>query len=132
ATPLDQLLVLLKADPVHGLSPGEAARRLEQVGPNRLETDRPPGPGAILWRQVRDLMMAVLGLAAAVSWGLGERADAIAILAIMVLNTVLGFVQEYRAERSLEALKELAAPQARVVRQGRVIRLPSAELVPGD
>ncbi|BAS27430.1 cation-translocating P-type ATPase [Limnochorda pilosa] len=132
ATPLDQLLTQLRADVVHGLSPGEAARRLAKDGPNRIETEKPPGPWAILLRQVKDLMMAVLGLAAAVSWALGEGADAAAIVAIMVLNTVLGFVQEVRAERSLEALKELAAPQARVVRQGRVLWVPSAELVPGD
>lgn len=130
--PLDRLLAQLRVDPDQGLTGEEAARRLEQVGPNRLATDRPTGPWTILRRQLTDLMMAVLGAAALVSWALGERADAVAILAIMVLNAVLGFVQEFRAERSLEALRALAAPQARVVRQGRLMRVPATVLVPGD
>ncbi|MFO7255430.1 MAG: cation-transporting P-type ATPase [Bacillota bacterium] len=130
--PLDRLLTQLGVDPVHGLTNEEAARRLEQVGPNRLATEQPTGPWTILRRQLTDLMMAVLGTAALVSWALGERADAVAILAIMLLNAVLGFFQEFRAERSLEALRALAAPQARVIRQGRLLRLPATQLVPGD
>src|SRR5690606_41689537 len=109
--PLDRLLTQLRVDPVHGLTNEEAARRLEQVGPNRLATEQPTGPWTILRRQLTDLMMAVLGTAALVSLALGARADAVGILAIMLLNAVLGFFQEFRAERSLEALRALAAPQ---------------------
>ncbi|HSL84893.1 MAG TPA: HAD-IC family P-type ATPase, partial [Thermoanaerobaculia bacterium] len=128
--------------PEDGLSEEEASRRLEEHGPNELAEDEGPGPLGIFWRQLGEPLVLVLVAAAVVSaalWWLGaggEREplpyDALVILAIVVLNAVLGFVQEYRAERAVESLKEMAAPESRVRRGGRPLEAPSRELVPGD
>src|SRR5690606_6588858 len=79
-----------------------------------------------------DFMVMVLLGAVVISVALGEWNDAFTILAIIFLNAILGFVQEYRAERSLEALLELSAPQARIIRSGNLIKLPASQIVPGD
>lgn len=118
--------------PETGLSEAEARRRLAEGGANRLETGGGPSALSILLAQCKDFMVAVLVGAALISFLLGEYADGATILAIVVLNIVLGFVQEYRAERALEALRELGAPQARVRREGRVVSLPAQMVVPGD
>ena len=122
----------LDTDPQKGLSAGEAAARLGRHGPNRLaEAPRVP-----LWRvllaQFDDFMVLVLLGAAVISFALGEHADALAVLAIVGINAALGFVQETRAEKSLDALRRLAAPAARVVRGGRVQTVGSEDIVPGD
>ncbi|MFO7173107.1 MAG: HAD-IC family P-type ATPase, partial [Bacillota bacterium] len=127
----EEVLAALATGP-GGLSHREARRRLESVGPNLLR-EAPQAPWwAILLAQFQDFMVLILLVATGVSYALGERADALTIVAIVVLNALLGFVQEYRAERSLAALKELAAPTARVRREGRVQEVPAAEVVPGD
>ncbi|MBI4214954.1 calcium-translocating P-type ATPase, SERCA-type [archaeon] len=115
-----------------GLSDAEAARRLENHGPNELREEAPPSKILIFLRQFRSFLVYILFAAAAVSLAIGELVDATVIAAILVLNAVLGFVQEYRAERALEALKKLAAPQATVVREGKTRRLAAREIVPGD
>ncbi|MGB9782247.1 MAG: cation-translocating P-type ATPase [Moorellaceae bacterium] len=127
-----QVLRLLRSDADRGLSSEEARRRLKEVGPNRLE-ERPRVSPLKLWiQQLNDFMVWVLLGATAVSFFLGEVADALTIVAIVLVNACLSFIQEYRAERSLEALKEMAAPFARVLRDGEVKRIPAHELVPGD
>ncbi|MGE5589674.1 MAG: calcium-translocating P-type ATPase, SERCA-type [Bacillota bacterium] len=115
-----------------GLTAQQTQQRLEQVGPNRLTESRRISPWKLLVQQFQDFMVLVLLGATAVSYLLGEISDAITIVAIVVLNAILGFVQEYRAERSLEALKALAAPKARVVRDGEPQEVPADRLVPGD
>ncbi|MBE3589214.1 MAG: cation-translocating P-type ATPase [Firmicutes bacterium] len=115
-----------------GLSTAEARRRLVRFGPNELQERRPPSPLAILLDQFKDFMVLVLVGATIVSFFLGEVADSIAILIIVALNAILGFVQEYRAEQSLEALKQLTAPAARVVRDGHPTQVPARDVVPGD
>jgi P-type Ca2+ transporter type 2C len=115
-----------------GLSTGEANRRLAKVGHNQLAAGQKISPGQIFIEQFKDFMVLVLIGAAIVSGLLGERADAITIVAIVILNAILGFVQEYRAEKSLEALKELTAPLAHVYRDAKIQRIPAKSIVPGD
>jgi len=114
------------------LSPAEAAARLAGVGPNLIIETRRRGPGRILLEQFTDVMVLVLLAAAVVAGAIGEPQDTIAIIAIVVLNATLGFVQEIRAERAVAALKAMAAPQARVRRGGSVEMVAGGELVPGD
>ncbi|MFW5868702.1 MAG: cation-translocating P-type ATPase, partial [Armatimonadota bacterium] len=91
-----------------------------------------PGPLKIFLRQFADILVIVLLVAAAVSFALGERIDSIVIMAIVVVNSVLGFVQEYRAEQAVEALRRMAAPTATVLRNGRQVEVDAQDVVPGD
>ncbi|MGE5528916.1 MAG: cation-translocating P-type ATPase [Patescibacteria group bacterium] len=118
--------------PESGLSGAEAGRRLRAAGENRLPGAKPLSPLRVFIAQFKGLMVLVLVAAAAISFFLHERADAITIIAIVILNAVLGFAQEYRAERSLAALRDLSAPKARVRRDGRVALVPAEQVVPGD
>jgi len=115
-----------------GLSAATARQRLLQAGPN-LIPGRPGRPLLVmLLGQFADFMIMVLLAAALVSGFIGEPQDTIAILVIVLLNAVIGALQEFRAERAVAALQEMAAPEARVLRDDRVIRMAAAELVPGD
>ncbi len=129
---VEHVAIEFKADLVHGLATGEAAERLHTHGPNALRKGKPVSPLAILARQFESLVIWVLIVAAAVSASLGEMIDGIAIIAIVALNAVIGFFQEYRAEKAAAALARLAAPRARVIRDGRAQVLPAAAIVPGD
>lgn len=115
-----------------GISGNEAKKRLEKTGFNRLEEQSNLSSFALLMNQFKDFMVLVLLIATLISGLLGEYTDAITIIAIVIINAVLGFVQEYRAERSLQALKELTAPTAHVIRDGKLEEIPAAEVVPGD
>ncbi len=122
-----------------GLSEEEAAARLLAHGPNEIARADGPHPGRIFRRQLAEPLVLVLLIAAAVSGGvwLVERAepfpsDAAVILAIVAANALLGFFQEYRAEREVESLRAMTAPECTVRRAGRVERISSARLVPGD
>jgi len=116
-----------------GLSEEEARRRLETHGPNELPQPEKEGAGARLLRQFREPMAILLIVAAAVAGiGLGERLDGVAIVAIVILNAVIGFVTEGRAQRALEALQSMETPRARVRRSGRTVTVPAREVVPGD
>ncbi len=122
----------LRVDARVGLSVEEAQERLRLHGPNRL----PELPGRSAWgmffAQFASLLVAVLAVAAALAWVTGEVADAVAIAAILLLNAVLGFVQERGAAQALASLRRLSAPTARVRRAGAVGVVPAAELVVGD
>jgi Ca2+-transporting ATPase len=122
----------LCTDAASGLSSAEAARRLAERGPNALVDRGAKNPWRILWDQLTSLLLVLLIVAAAVSVILGDRTDAAAILAIVVLNTLLGFHQEYRAEKSMAALRRMAAPLSMVRRDGSVREISSRGLVPGD
>ncbi len=122
----------LETNPDRGLSPEQAAQRLARYGRNELREGRQRPPWRILLDQFSDFMIVVLIAAAVVSGVIGEPQDTIAIIAILVLNAVIGFIQEYRAERAMAALKRIAAPSASVLRAGQRITLPAHELVPGD
>lgn len=115
-----------------GLPQAEGAARLERYGPNKLEEGSRRSLGAIFLAQFKDFMIWVLIAAAAVSAFLGEGVDAAIIGIVVLLNAILGTVQESKAEAALEALKNMAAPYAKVLRDGLAFRLPAAELVPGD
>lgn len=115
-----------------GLDPKEAERRLELIGYNRLTEKKRISPLTIFFSQFADFMVLVLIAATLVSGFLGEYADAATILAIIIINAILGFIQEYKAERALEALKSMIAPEARVIRNGLTVNIPAEQLVPGD
>ena len=132
AQPAGEVLRKLGTSAERGLDYGEASRRLAAYGPNVLETAAAVRPWLAFLNQFRDFMVLVLLAATATSLFLGEVADGLTILVIVLLNACLGFFQEVRAERSLEALRLLAAPEARVVREGRTDRFPARDLVPGD
>ncbi|MFQ5648043.1 MAG: calcium-translocating P-type ATPase, SERCA-type, partial [Candidatus Aenigmatarchaeota archaeon] len=115
-----------------GLSKEEAGKRLEKFGPNQLARKKRIRPFVILARQFKSFLIAILFVAVLISFAIGHLTDALVILAILIANAVLGFVQEYRAEKALKALKKLAVPKAIVVRGGRQHEIPAEELVPGD
>ena len=116
----------------NGLTTEEANKRLEYYGPNQLKEAPRPTFLHMLWEQLNNFVVILLIVASVISALLGDYVEAAAIMAIVVLNSVLGIVQERRAEEALAALKKLAAPDAQVVRDGRRASVPSYELVPGD
>jgi len=115
-----------------GLSDSAARRVLERHGPNTIPQPRPPRPWVRVLAQLRDPMILLLLGAAALTTLLSDFTDLAVILVVIVLNTAVGVVQELRAERALAALRQLAAPQARVLRSGHAVVVPAAEVVPGD
>jgi len=127
----EEVLVHLKVQD-HGLSSEEAKKRIEHYGPNQLKEASRPTFLQTLWEQLNNFVVILLIVASVVSALLGDYVEAAAIMAIVVLNAVLGIVQERRAEEALAALKKLAAPDAQVMRDGRRKSIPAYELVPGD
>lgn len=117
---------------INGLSSEEARRRLQTYGPNELKEKKKKTPFIIFLDQFKDFMILVLIAAAIVSGIIGEPSDTVAIIVIVILNAVIGFVQEYRAEKAMAALKKMASPVATVIRDGKAMNIPSAEIVPGD
>jgi len=121
-----------------GLSVGEAAKRLEQYGPNKLKEAAKPSLLQRFLNQLKDPMLIILMIAAAVSAltgmlsGESEWAEVIIIIAVVLLNAILGVVQESKAEAAIEALQTMTAATCKVIRDGKQISLPSSELVPGD
>jgi Ca2+-transporting ATPase len=133
----------LSSSAQEGLSSAEAAKRLAQYGPNQLKEKPKPSFLQRLWNQLNNFLIMILIVAAVISVVIGighyrqsgdtsEFIEAFAIMAIIVLNAVLGLVQEGKAEQALEALKKMAAPTAMVLRDGLQQGIASAELVPGD
>jgi Ca2+-transporting ATPase len=125
---LDRLDVRLD----RGLTSEQGHERLAEYGPNELVETGLKSPLLILWDQLSEVMVVVLLVAAVISFLLGDYLDAAAIMVIVVLNALLGFVQEYRAERAMAALKEMAAPVVHARRDGEIRNVPSREVVPGD
>jgi P-type Ca2+ transporter type 2C len=115
-----------------GLAVQESRDRLVRHGPNAIRESQRRSPLRMLAEQFSDFMIIVLIVAAVIAGAIGEAEDSIAILAIVILNAVVGFIQEYRAERAMAALKKLAAANARVLRNGAVSDIRAAALVPGD
>jgi Ca2+-transporting ATPase len=126
------LAEVFETDLDQGLNLREARLRLEQHGANKLHEAQKDSAWTIFMRQFNDFITIVLMVTTAISALLGEVVDSVAILAIIVLNAGLGFIQEYRAEKSLDALKQLTAPIAKVIRGGRQVQVDAEELVPGD
>jgi Ca2+-transporting ATPase len=129
---INEALAQLDTDHENGLSRTEAAKRLSEYGPNELAEEDLKRPWVILWEQLTGIMVIILIVAAVVSGLLREFLDVAAIVMIIILNAVLGFTQEYRAEKAMAALKKLAVPTVRVRRGGHVDEISALELVPGD
>jgi Ca2+-transporting ATPase len=128
----DEVAAVLETDPVRGLTDGEARRRVDAYGPNELHEE----PRTPRWRmflgQFANTLIVVLLVAAFVTTFVGDARDTVVIMIIVVLNAVLGFVQESRAEEAMAALKGMTAPHARVVRGGVTRTIPAREVAPGD
>jgi len=122
----------LETDLTTGLTHSTAAGRLEKYGPNELQAQQGPTVWQKILSQLKDFLILLLLGAAVISLFLGETSDAIVIFLVVVLNTVLGVVQELKAEKALSALEELTAPLAKVHREGQTREVAAKELVPGD
>ncbi|MDD5491469.1 MAG: cation-translocating P-type ATPase [bacterium] len=115
-----------------GLQPEIAVQRLQEFGENKISETKTKNPWLLFLEQFNNFIIYVLFAACLVSAWLGEWSDSIAILAIVIINGVLGFIQEYKTERSLKALKNMSAPTAKVMRAGQVIMIDADKVVPGD
>ena len=115
-----------------GLSEAEAKARLAKVGENRLRGKKGASVAAMFFSQFKDLMILILAAATLISVLMGEGTEAITMIIIVLMNATMGFLQEYRTEKTLEALKELSAPTARVRRSGRELEVGARTVVPGD
>src|SRR5579859_2568973 len=122
----------LEVEVSFGLAQSEALRRLQEYGSNELIERGIKNPWVIFWEQMTASVVVVLIVAAVVSALLGDYKDSAVIAAIIVLNAILGFSQEYRAEKAIAALKKLAVPSAKVRRDSEVLSMPVVNLVPGD
>ncbi len=129
---VDEVARRLHTDPQTGLPGHEAADRRRQHGANEIAEGQRRGAIAIFLDQFRDFMIVVLIAAAIISGVLGDAIDTVVILAIIALNALIGFVQEYRAEQAVAALRRLAALEASVLRDGKPVSIPAADVVPGD
>ena len=123
---------LLQVNPAHGLDSDAVGERRRQFGPNSIRESEQTGFLFKLLSQFRDVMIIVLLAAAAIAGAIGEMSDTIVILVIVLLNAIIGAVQEYRAEQAVAALKKMTAPEARVRRGGHFHTISSDEIVPGD
>ncbi len=130
--PIEQIVADFETHLEHGLTHQEARNRLAAHGANELSERPRPGFWALLWDQFNNYLVIILVIAALVSLMLGEYVDSIAIMVIVVLNAVVGVIQESKAEQALAALKKMAAPNAQVIRDGRHVSIPSREIVGGD
>jgi Ca2+-transporting ATPase len=128
---VDRSFQELKSQP-GGLSHTEAAERILKYGPNELQAAHRISPWEILLEQFKNVLILILLGATVISLFLGHGIESIVIAVIVLFAVVLGFVQEYRAERANEALRQIAAPTATVMRDGAELKLPAKELVPGD
>lgn len=117
---------------MNGLTTEEAKKRLEQYGYNKLQEGKRKGVLQVFAEQFADLLVIILIIAAIISALTGGLEGTIVILAVLILNAILGTVQHFKAQKSLDSLKAMAAPNARVIRDGQKMEVPAAELVPGD
>jgi P-type Ca2+ transporter type 2C len=128
---VEELFDKLNSTP-KGLGSAEAASRLAVYGPNRIQAERRASPWKLLLEQFKNVLIITLLIATALSAFLGHGIEAVAIAVIVLFAVLLGFVQEFRAERAIEALREMAAPLAKVKREGQEVVINASELVPGD
>ena len=128
---VDEVLQALRAEK-EGLSTEEVQKRLKEYGPNELKKEKRKSPVRLFLEQFTDILIIILLIATALSMAIGEVYDAIVIIAIVIACAVLGFFEEYRAEKALEALKKMTAPTATVLRDGKEVQIQTSEVVPGD
>jgi len=122
----------LETDPAQGLSDREAARRLEVLGPNRLEAGKKVSPLEILWHNLNNIIVYLLILASVVSFVNGEPVEGFAVIVAILIAVLSGVVSEYQAQKSVESLQSMVKTHAKVRRDGRILEIASEELVPGD
>ena len=132
ALAIEQAIEASGVDPIQGLSSTDVAQRLAAHGPNRLAEPPPRSPWVLLLEQFKSVLILILIGAALLAGAIGDIKDAVVILMVVLFNSALGFYQEYRAERSLAALKKMLALTARVRRDGQIIEIPADALVPGE
>lgn len=128
---VDEVFAALDSTPT-GLTDAEASARVERYGLNEIQRARRITPWRILVEQFRNVLILILLAATALSFVMGHGLESIVIAVIVLFAVLLGFIQEYRAERAIEALRDLAAPTATVLRDGEERAIPTVELVPGD
>jgi P-type Ca2+ transporter type 2C len=132
ALDVPEALKALESDASHGLSGDEAVHRLTEYGPNELTKEERVSPWAIFFGQFKNILIIILLIATVLSAAVGEVFDAALIFVIIVFCALLGFFQEFRAEKALEALKKMLSPSVRLIRNGREHDVPSKDIVPGD
>ncbi|HWM42205.1 MAG TPA: cation-transporting P-type ATPase, partial [Burkholderiales bacterium] len=132
AKPIHEVVGAFQANLENGLSQQEARARLQRLGANELTEKPRPGFLALLWDQFNNYLVIILIIAALIALALGEWVDSVAIMCIVVLNAIVGVIQESKAEQALAALKKMAAPNAQVIRDGHQLTVAGRELVPGD
>lgn len=116
----------------NGLTSEEAKKRFQQYGPNLIKRKRKDGPLTVLWRQINNPLIWVLIGSSTLAVLLGKITDGLVVLAVVVINTIIGFIQEFKAGKAIEALHEMVPENATVYRDGRKVSIPVAEIVPGD
>ena len=129
---IEDTLSAFKTNAEKGLDTDEVAHRIKEYGHNELVEQKTRSVAQLLWEQFTATMVLILIIAAVISLFIDQQLEAISIFAIVVLFAILGFAQEYRAEKAMAALKKLAKPLVRVIRNGALVELPSSDLVPGD
>ncbi|MBP2284641.1 Ca2+-transporting ATPase [Flavobacterium sp. CG_23.5] len=129
--PLSEITQLFNTTP-NGIDQVTASERLNEYGKNQIEDTKKKSVFQMILSQLSDFMILILIVAAIISGIIGDVTDTIIILSIIIINAAVGFIQEYRAEKAMEALKNMAANSARVLREGKMMDIPATELVPGD
>jgi len=129
---VDEVVEALAVDPDEGLSSSEAGRRLARHGPNRLQPARTVPWWRVLRGQFLNIIALLLGVAAAICFFIGDILEGFSILVVLVFNGAIGFFTEYKANKALEALQNMGTPETIVLRDGRKMNLPAADVVPGD
>lgn len=129
---IEDILKIFNSDPSKGLSSQEVEKRKIKYGLNKLATQNRDTLITLIWSQINDILIYILIGAAIISFLVGETSDAIIIGIIIILNSIVGVTQEYKAEKSLETLQNLSTPKAIVKRNAQLIEIPSEEIVPGD
>ena len=129
---VDSLLLHLKTDHSKGISQGEAVQRLKEVGANEVSAGENISTWSIFLSQFKNILIVILIAAVVLSLIMGHTVEAIAISAILLFAVILGFLQEYRAEKAIEALRKMAAPHATVIRDGKEMEISAKDVVPGD
>ncbi len=129
--PVEKVLKELSSG-IKGLSPEEAKTRLQDFGPNEIPEKKSKHPVLIFLKQFHSILIYILIAAAAISFFIGHAIDVYVILAVILINAIIGFIQEHKAERSIQALKRMIVPHAKVFRGGELLQVHAKELVPGD
>ncbi len=132
ALTVEESLTELQVRENEGITPQEAQTRLQQYGPNELKKEKGKSPIKLFLSQFTDVLMIILLIATGLSLAVGEQVDAAIILVIVFASAILGFTQEYRSEKAVEALKKMTSPTALVIRDGKEIKIQAREIVPGD